>query len=291
MASKLCKNRALAFALRPANSSVAARSSEAVVRCFATTARASVAVPKDAQNLRTAPRDHAKGTLQAPLVNPADKYQSKADNMHKYGSWLMGCLPKYIQQFSVWKDELTIYIAPSGVIPVMSFLKYNTAAEFTQISDITAVDFPTRDQRFEIVYNLLSVRHNSRIRVKTYADEATPVPSITSLFMGANWYEREVYDLFGVFFVGHPDLRRIMTDYGFEGHPLRKDFPMTGYTEIRWDEEKKRIVTEPLELTQAFRNFEGGSSAWEQVGSGVDRTPDTFKLPTPKPEEKAEEKK
>lgn len=131
------------------------------------------------------------------------------------------------------------------------------------MSDITAVDFPTRDQRFEVVYNLLSVRHNSRIRVKTYADEASPVPSICSLYDGANWYEREVYDLFGVFFVGHPDLRRIMTDYGFDGHPLRKDFPLTGYTEIRYDEEKKRIVVEPLELTQAFRNFEGGTAAWE----------------------------
>lgn len=107
------------------------------------------------------------------------------------------------------------------------------------------------------------MRHNSRIRVKTYADEASPVPSITSLYDGANWYEREVYDLFGVFFIGHPDLRRIMTDYGFDGHPLRKDFPLTGYTEIRYDEEKKRIVVEPLELTQAFRNFEGGSAAWE----------------------------
>jgi hypothetical protein len=110
---------------------------------------------------------------------------------------------------------------------------------------------------------MLSVRHNSRIRVKTYADEATPVPSITSLYDGANWYEREVYDMFGVFFIGHPDLRRIMTDYGFDGHPLRKDFPLTGYTEIRYDEEKKRIVVEPLELTQAFRNFEGGTAAWE----------------------------
>jgi NADH dehydrogenase (ubiquinone) Fe-S protein 3 len=247
------------------------------------------------------------------LINPADKYQSKADNLHQYGSWIMGCLPKYVQQFSVWKDELTIYICPSGVIPVFTFLKRksnsdyatmllcmetisntqleNTAAEFTQLSDITAVDFPTRDQRFEIVYNLLSVRHNARIRVKTYADEASPVPSVTSVYDGANWFEREVYDLFGVFFVGHPDLRRIMTDYGFEGHPLRKDFPLTGYTEIRYDEEKKRIVTEPLELTQAFRNFEGGSSAWEQIGPGVDRKPDTFRLPTPKPEEKKEEPK
>lgn len=139
----------------------------------------------------------------------------------------------------------------------------NTSAEFTQISDITAIDFPTRDQRFEVVWNMLSVRHNSRIRVKTYADESSPVASITSLYDGANWYEREVYDLFGVFFTGHPDLRRIMTDYGFDGHPLRKDFPLTGYTELRYDEEKKRIVVEPLELTQAFRNFEGGTAAWE----------------------------
>ena len=128
------------------------------------------------------------------------------------------------------------------------------------VADITAVDYPTRNNRFEIVYNLLSVRHNSRIRVKTYADEATPVPSICSLYDGANWYEREVYDLYGVLFVGHPDLRRLMTDYGFDGHPLRKDFPLTGYTEIRYDEEKKRIVVEPLELTQAFRNFEGGTA-------------------------------
>ena len=186
----------------------------------------------------------------------------------------MSCIPKYIEQFSVWKDELCIYISPEGVIPVFSFLKYHTAAEYTMVADITAVDFPTKQNRFEVVYNLLSVRHNSRIRVKTYADEATPVPSITSLYDGANWYEREVYDLFGVFFTGHPDLRRIMTDYGFDGHPLRKDFPLSGYTEIRYDEEKKRIVVEPLELTQAFRNFEGGSSAWEQVGPGTDRKPD-----------------
>lgn len=179
---------------------------------------------------------------------------------------------------SILTSPLQIYISPDGVIPVFSFLKYHTAAEYTQISDITAVDYPTRDQRFEVVYNLLSVRHNSRIRVKTYADEASPVPSVTGLYDGANWYEREVYDLFGVFFVGHPDLRRIMTDYGFDGHPLRKDFPLTGYTEIRYDEEKKRIVVEPLELTQAFRNFEGGSAAWEQVGPGHDRKPEEVRL-------------
>lgn len=198
-----------------------------------------------------------------------------ADGLHSYGQYIMSCLPKYIQQFTVWKDELTVYTAPAGIVPVMSFLKNHTSAEFTQISDITGVDFPTRDQRFEVVYNLLSVRYNSRIRVKTYADEATPVPSVTGLFEGALWYEREVYDMFGVFFSGHPDLRRIMTDYGFDGHPLRKDFPLTGYTELRYDEEKKRIVIEPLELTQAFRNFESGSTAWEPVGSGQDRKPES----------------
>ncbi|MCJ1455977.1 NADH-ubiquinone oxidoreductase 30.4 kDa subunit, mitochondrial [Mycoblastus sanguinarius] len=249
-----------------------------------------VASQDDTPNLRHAPRPPG-GKLHAPVVNPTDKYQEKAASLHTYGQYLLSCMPRYIQQFSVWKDELTIYIPPAGVIPVISFLKYHTAAEYTMVADITAVDYPTRDNRFEIVYNLLSVRHNSRIRVKTYADEATPVPSITSLFDGANWYEREVYDLFGVFFVGHPDLRRIMTDYGFDGHPLRKDFPLTGYTEIRYDEEKKRIVVEPLELTQAFRNFEGGTAAWEQVGPGKDRKPEEFQLPTPKPEEKKEEPK
>ncbi|KAL9132670.1 MAG: hypothetical protein Q9175_006155 [Cornicularia normoerica] len=249
-----------------------------------------VANQDELPNLRHAQRPPG-GKLHAPIVNPADKYQEKAASLHTYGQYLLSCLPKYIQQFSVWKDELTIYIPPTSVIPVISFLKYHTAAEYTMVADITAVDYPTRSNRFEVVYNLLSVRHNSRIRVKTYADEATPVPSITSLYDGANWYEREVYDLFGVFFVGHPDLRRIMTDYGFDGHPLRKDFPLTGYTEIRYDEEKKRIVVEPLELTQAFRNFEGGTAAWEQVGPGKDRKPEEFQLPTPKPEKKEEPKK
>ncbi|KPM35062.1 NADH-ubiquinone oxidoreductase 30 subunit, mitochondrial [Neonectria ditissima] len=289
MATQISRSRALASALRPLKPSVQARNQQAI-RCLSSSARQYVAMPKEVSNTRMAPRDHI-GTLEAPIINPADKYQSKADNMHRYGAWVMGCLPKYVQQFSVWKDELTIYISPSGVIPVFTFLKYNTAAEFTQVTTVTAADYPTRENRFEVVYQLLSVRHNSRIRVKTYADEASPVPSITGLFDGANWYEREVYDLYGVFFAGHPDLRRIMTDYGFEGHPLRKDFPLTGYTEIRYDEEKKRIVTEPLELTQAFRNFEGGSSAWEPVGAGDSRTPETFKLPTPKPEEKKEEPK
>ncbi|KAA8897603.1 hypothetical protein FN846DRAFT_230831 [Sphaerosporella brunnea] len=241
-------------------------------------------------NPRTLPRPEVT-TLTAPVVNNADKYVNATEALHHYGKYLISCLPKHIQQFSVWKDELTIHIAPSSVIPVFTFLKNHTAAQYTQVTDICGVDYPTRSNRFEVVYNLLSVRHNSRIRVKTYADEASPVPSITCLYDGANWYEREAYDLFGIFFTGHPDLRRIMTDYGFDGHPLRKDFPLTGYTEVRYDEEKKRVVVEPLEMTQAFRNFSGGSSVWEQVGEGRDARPEEFKLPTPEPEEKKEEKK
>ncbi|KAK6399834.1 putative NADH-ubiquinone oxidoreductase 30.4 kDa subunit, mitochondrial, partial [Oleoguttula sp. CCFEE 5521] len=263
MAARQSVARPLGSVIRAVRTGNASRH---IPRSFATTAirpKELAADVSDLPNLRHAQRN-AQQTLHVPIVNPNDKYTERAEELHKYGQYLLSCLPRYVQQFSVWKDELTIYISPSGVIPTMSFLKYHTAAEFTQISDITAVDYPTRDQRFEVVYNLLSVRHNARIRVKTYADEATPVPSVCDLYDGANWYEREVYDLFGVFFVGHPDLRRIMTDYGFDGHPLRKDFPLTGYTEIRYDEEKKRIVVEPLELTQGFRNFEGGTAAWEQ---------------------------
>ncbi len=187
------------------------------------------------------------------------------------------------------KDELTLYIAPPSVVPVLTFLRDHTQCQFKSCVDVSGADYPTRSQRFEVIYHLLSVRYNMRIRVKTYADEVTPVPSATAVYRAADWYEREVYDLFGVFFVGHPDLRRILTDYGehctkrrfgslhvfphstlpdihppcdrsastgFEGHPLRKDFPLTGYSEVRYDEEKKRVVTEPLQLTQAFRNFE-----------------------------------
>lgn len=126
----------------------------------------------------------------------------------------MSSLPKFVQQFSVYKDELCLYTAPSGIIPTLTFLKNHTQSQFKSAMDITAVDFPTKSQRFEVVYNLLSVRHNARIRVKTYADEITPVPSSTGLYKGADWFEREVWDMYGVFFVNHPDLRRILTDYG-----------------------------------------------------------------------------
>jgi NADH dehydrogenase (ubiquinone) Fe-S protein 3 len=175
---------------------------------------------------------------------------------HEFGKFISTSLPKYIQQFSVYKDEVTLYVAPSALIPVMTFLRDHSACQFKQVVEIAGVDYPTRSNRFEIVYCLLSVRYNNRIIIKTYANETQPVPSITPLYNGANWFEREVWDMFGVFFTGHPDLRRILTDYGFEGHPLRKDFPLTGYVEVRYDDEKKRVVAEPLELAQSFRQFE-----------------------------------
>lgn len=243
---------------------------------------------EDLVNLNELPRQKSLEENYVPLINPTEKYKVQIEELHKFGTYIMACLPKYVQQFSVWKDELTIYVAPSAILPTMLFLKNNTACQFKQVLDVTAADYPSRTNRFDVVYNLLSVRHNSRIRVKTYANETTPVPSITPLFNGANWFERETYDLFGVFFEGHPDLRRILTDYGFEGHPLRKDFPTTGYTEVRYDEEKKRIIYEPLDLTQAWRNFTVGSSVWEPVGEGKDFTPESFKLPTPEPEPEKE---
>lgn len=246
--------------------------------------------PEGLPNLHELPREKAEH-YRIPQENPADRYKAVAEDLHKYGRFIMSLLPKYIQQFTVWKDELTVCVAPSAMIPVMRFLRDHTACQFKAVMDITAVDYPSRHNRFEVVYNMLSVRYNSRIRVKTYASETSAVPSIARLFESANWYERETYDMFGVFFEGHPDLRRILTDYGFEGHPLRKDFPLSGYTELRYDEEKKRIVYDPVELTQAFRNFGGGSTVWEPVGPGRDERPDSFKLPDPQPEEEKKEER
>ncbi|TFK41352.1 hypothetical protein BDQ12DRAFT_679313 [Crucibulum laeve] len=228
----------------------------------------------------------------APFAEPTSPnislahYAQATEALHTFGSYLTQCLPKYIQQFSVLKDELTLYIPPTAVVPVLTFLRDHSQCQFKQVMDISGVDFPEREKRFEVVYHLLSLRFAGRIRVKTYAGEADAVPSAVEVFRGADWYERELWDLFGVFFENHPDLRRILTDYGFEGHPLRKDFPLTGYTEVRYDEERKRVVYEPLQLTQAFRNFES-LSPWEGVGKGVKAPrPDDLKpLPPPKPQE------
>ncbi|XP_043473849.1 NADH dehydrogenase [ubiquinone] iron-sulfur protein 3, mitochondrial [Leptopilina heterotoma] len=192
------------------------------------------------------------------------KDETDIEQLKDFGQYVADCLPKYVQKVQIAAvDELEILIAPEGVLGTISFLKNHHNAQFTNIVDITAIDVPSRSYRFELIYMLLSVQYNSRIRVKTYTDELTPIDSITGIFEGANWYEREVWDMYGIFFSNHPDLRRILTDYGFEGHPLRKDFPLSGYVEIRYDDEKKRVVAEPIELAQEFRKFEL-STPWEQ---------------------------
>lgn len=174
------------------------------------------------------------------------------------------CLPKYLQVARLThQKEVELCIAPGGILPVITFLKKHHRTQFTNIVDIAGMDVPARANRFEIIYNLLSIRHNARIRIKSYTDDLTPIDSIVPVFKGADWYEREIYDMFGVIFKGHPDLRRILTDYGFEGHPFRRDFPLSGYEEVRFDEDTRRIVYEPVELPQEFRKFEL-SPSWEQ---------------------------
>jgi len=158
--------------------------------------------------------------------------------------------------------ELTITVAPGDIAAAARRLRDDSRCQYYSLVDITAVDWPARERRFDIVYHFLSPTHNRRIRVKVEVDEATPVPSIIEVFAGADWFEREVYDLYGVPFTGHPDMRRLLTDYGFEGHPLRKDFPLTGFVEVRYDDEQKRVVYEPVRLAQEFRNFDF-LSPWE----------------------------
>jgi len=150
----------------------------------------------------------------------------------------------------------------ADLIKVVAFLRDDPACQFINIIDITAVDWPARELRFDVVYHFLSPRLNQRVRLKVETDETTPVPSLINLFRGADWFERETYDLYGVLFTGHPDMRRILTDYGFEGYPLRKDFPLTGFVEVRYDDELKRVVYEPVRLAQEFRNFDF-LSPWE----------------------------
>ncbi|XP_014364604.2 NADH dehydrogenase [ubiquinone] iron-sulfur protein 3, mitochondrial [Papilio machaon] len=197
-----------------------------------------------------------------PTVAKVDPLQKS--QLVEFGKYVAECLPKYVQKVQLTAgNELEILIPSEGVIPILQFLKDHHNAQFASLADIAGMDVPSRPNRFEIIYNLLSLRYNARIRVKTYTDELTPVDSACDVFKAANWYEREIWDMYGVFFANHPDLRRILTDYGFEGHPFRKDFPLSGYVEVRYDDEQKRVVVEPLELAQEFRRFEL-SAPWEQ---------------------------
>ncbi len=178
--------------------------------------------------------------------------------------YIIKLVPKWVKYSVSNKNEVTFYVYPEFLIPFLFFLRDHIYTQYKVLIDITAVDYPSRTLRFEVVYNLLSVEYNARIRIKTCVDEITPVSSSTPVYSSAGWWEREVWDMFGIFFSGHSDLRRILTDYGFQGHPLRKDFPLTGYTEVRYDDSEKRVVTESLELTREFRYFDF-SSPWEQI--------------------------
>jgi NADH-quinone oxidoreductase subunit C len=163
---------------------------------------------------------------------------------------------------SIAYGELTLTVEVDAILDVLAFLKSDPQCQFVSFIDICGADYPQRSKRFDVVYHLLSPRLNRRIRIKVETDEDSTVPSATSVFPGADWFEREAYDFYGILFSGHPDLRRLLTDYGFEGHPLRKDFPLTGYVEVRYDDEAKRVVYEPVELKQEFRSFDF-TSPWE----------------------------
>lgn len=160
------------------------------------------------------------------------------------------------------KDELCVTVKSDSIVPFLTFLRDDAVCQFKQLQDVCGVDYPNRTPRFDVVYHLLSLKHNGRIRIKIATDENTSVDSVADVFKSAGWFEREVWDLYGVYFNNHPDLRRILTDYGFDGHPLRKDFPLTGHVELRYDEELRRVVYEPVKLTQDFRAFDF-TSPWE----------------------------
>ena len=184
--------------------------------------------------------------------------------LQELGEYIADALPQEIVETETGLDELTVLAQRGALVKVLTFLRDDANCQFQQLLDLCGVDYPQRDPRFEVVYNLLSLTHNRRIRVKVRTDEETPVPSVTGVFSSANWWEREAWDLMGILFAEHPDLRRIMTDYGFEGHPLRKEFPLTGYVEVRYDDEQKRVVYEPVKLAQEFRTFDF-LSPWEGV--------------------------
>ena len=177
-------------------------------------------------------------------------------------SYLAERLESVIDESVFAYNELTVVAKLDAIIDVLSFLKDDSHSQFVGLVDICGVDFPEREKRFDVVYHLLSPRHNLRLRVKVRTDEDTPVPSACSVYPGAEWYEREAYDMYGILFSGHPDLRRILTDYGFEGHPLRKDFPTSVFVECRYDNELKRVIYEPVVLRQEMRNFDF-MSPWE----------------------------
>ena len=182
--------------------------------------------------------------------------------LQELGEYIAQANQRAVMATYVRLGELMIDVRPEGLIALLTFLRDDPRCLFKQLIDVCGVDWPEREKRFDVVYNLLSLKHNYRVRVKVPVNEDEAVPSVVDLWPAAGWFEREAYDLYGVFFEGNPDLRRILTDYGFEGHPFRKDFPLTGYVEVRYDETQKRVIYEPVKLTQEFRKFDF-ESPWE----------------------------
>jgi NADH-quinone oxidoreductase subunit C len=187
------------------------------------------------------------------------------ETLEKLGETIAARLAGSVVGHWVAHGELTVTATTRDIVKVVTFLRDDEGCQFWNLIDITAIDWPAREWRFDVVYHFLSPKQNRRIRVKIEAGEETPVPSIIGVFPGADWFERETYDLYGVLFTGHPDMRRLLTDYGFDGHPLRKDFPLTGFVEVRWDDEQKRVVYDKVRLAQEFRSFDF-LSPWEGPG-------------------------
>lgn len=188
------------------------------------------------------------------------------ESLTELGEHVSASLEDAVFGFEVTRGELTISIAAEQIIRVLKFLRDDASCAFAVLIDICGVDYPQRAKRFDVVYHLLSMTQNQRIRVKVEVDEVTAVPSSVDVFPAANWFEREAFDMYGIMFADHPDLRRILTDYGFSGHPLRKDFPLTGFSEVRYDDDQKRVIYEPVQLQQEFRSFDF-LSPWEGARS------------------------
>jgi NADH-quinone oxidoreductase subunit C len=183
-------------------------------------------------------------------------------NLADLGDAIKAGLPGTVTGYVIAFDQLTVTVEASRIVDVVKFLRDDPSLRFVSFTDITAVDYPGREKRFDVIYQFLSPTLNARVRLRAEADETTQVPSIIEVFPGADWFERECYDLYGVIFIGHPDMRRLLTDYGFDGHPLRKDFPLTGFVEVRYDDQEKRVLYEPVRLNQEFRKFDF-LSPWE----------------------------
>ena len=182
--------------------------------------------------------------------------------LNTLGETIVAALPGAVLGHAVAFNQLTVTVEIGKIVEIARTLKTDPRFRFVNVTDVTAVDYPGRENRFDVIYHFMSPVLNERVRLRGEANETTQVPSIISVFPGADWFERETYDLYGVIFTGHPDMRRLLTDYGFDGHPLRKDFPLTGFVEVRYDDQEKRVVYEPVRLNQAFRKFDF-LSPWE----------------------------